>query len=76
MTPPPHGCAWPDAEHIAAEAIDLGFDLLLGTAGYGNHHDHRSDTDDDAQHGQETAHLVQPQCDQRDIGNLDQVHQR
>ena len=47
-----------DVDGVAAHRIDVFDDLLLRAVAQCHHGDHRGNADDDAQHGQERAHLV------------------
>ncbi len=49
-----------------ADALELGRDDVVETLDDGNHRDHRRDADDDAEHGQQRAHLVGADGLQRD----------
>jgi hypothetical protein len=48
-------------QQVGAQAADLLDDLLPCAAADGNHGDHGGDADDDAEHGEGAAQLVQTQ---------------
>jgi hypothetical protein len=50
-----------DHKEVRAEAADLRHHLFARAATNRDHCDHRGDADDDAEHGQCTAQLVQAQ---------------
>ena len=58
---------------IAANACST---VRLGALADRDHRDHRADADDDAERGQERAHLVAQQRAHRDAQRLQPVHAR
>jgi hypothetical protein len=63
-----------DHEDVGAERADLLGDLRLRAGADRHHGDDRGDPDDDAEHGEEAAHLVGAQRPERDAEALDQHH--
>ena len=63
-----------DRQQGGAERLDPVLDGLLGARTERDHGDHRPDTDDDAQHGEQRAELVGPDRLKRDLDDLAEQH--
>ena len=59
---PPHVLSRMDHYHVGSHLADLGLDALLGALADGEHSDDGADTDNDAEHRQESSELVVAQC--------------
>ena len=51
-----------DADGVCAHRVDVFQDFLLRAITQGHHRYHRSDTDDNPQHGQQRTHFVRHNC--------------
>jgi site-specific recombinase XerC len=60
-------------QDVAADAGDLLRDDVAGAGAHRHHGDHCGDADDDPQHGQEGAHLVDPERPQGDSQRLSEI---
>ena len=58
----PHVLSRMDHYHVGSHLADLGLDALLGALADGEHCDDGADTDNDAEHRQESSELVVAQC--------------
>ena len=63
-----------DDDEVGAQALDLVLDARLRAGADGDHRDHRAHADDDAEHRQRGAQLVDAQRGQRDAQRGEEVH--
>ena len=61
-------------DEVGAQALDLVLDARLRAGADGDHRDHRAHADDDAEHRQRGAQLVDAQGGQRDAQRGEEVH--
>ena len=61
-------------QEVGAEAADLRHHLLARAAADRDHRDHGRDADDDAEHGERAAQLVQPQRIERGKDGVAELH--
>lgn len=63
-----------DHHHVFSQALDLTLHCLAGSLGERDDADDSADTDDDAEHGQDGAHLIAGQGAQRHANHFPEVH--
>jgi hypothetical protein len=68
------GLAGKDGEHVGAKSGDSVLYRLLGAAAQRDHGDHRSHSDDDAQHGEYRSQHIGPDRLERHRNGLAQQH--